>query len=189
MDKETKIEIKESLTSEEFMAELEKDYGHNFLDDWFPKGLTGWRASYTLTHPWKIFEYWSDEIRFAWQRVFRGWDDRIIWSIDYYLAKMLPQWLEKLKQNKHGIPNMFFKKEDEYVDSDGILTIKDNAMIRAEKEFDDVLDKITNGFKAYSRINDEFLYPEKDKELYDELYLQFEKGMDLLKKYFGTLWD
>lgn len=185
MDKEIEI-------TDKFWDELDESY-HNvwyaFLDKWFPNSIANYRGSYTITHPWIIIEYWKEEFIFAWQRIFRGWDDRIIWSIDYYLAKMLPLWLEKLKQDKHGVPNIFFKKEDEYVDSDGILTIKEEAMIRAEKEFDNVLDKISNGFKAYKRIQDECLYPEKDKKLYYQFNKEFENGMDLLKKYFGTLWD
>lgn len=170
--------------------EEERSWLEKLIDDKIFKGsLFNYGPTYILTHPWKIIEDWCDEIRFAWQRIFRQWDDRVIWSIDYHLSEMLPIWLEKLKHDKHGIPGILFTKEDEYIDKDGVLCIKDEAMIRGEKEFNDILDKIANGFRAYCRINDEFLYPQKDKELYEQLYTQFENGMDLLKKYFDTLWD
>src|SRR5271157_4693879 len=38
-----------------------------------------------------------DEVRFAWQRVFRGWDDRAVWSIDYWLDAKMPDMLRRLK--------------------------------------------------------------------------------------------
>jgi len=72
-------------------------------------------------------------IKWAWQRLTRGWDDRVIWSIDYYLSEMMPAWLRRLKRVQHGYPCQFEGKPEKW---------------------DEVLDTIIDGFEAAKQIND-----------------------------------
>ncbi len=81
-------------------------------------------------------------IKWAWQRLTRGWDDRVIWSIDIYLARMLPIWLQVLKDDKMGVPSKLCTK-----------SVEDGAVL-----WDDILDKIIKGFLAAQRIQ-EFDFP------------------------------
>lgn len=47
----------------------------------------------------------SREVRWAYQRVVRGWDDRALWSLDYHLAKTLGAQLIELSRIAHGYPS------------------------------------------------------------------------------------
>src|ERR1035437_3650281 len=87
------------------------------------KSIAGYRASYSILHPWKIVDYCWREVTYAWQRAFRGWDDTVIWSIDSYLAEKIPVWLMELKKDKCGIPGQFIHPVDEYVDENGMQCV------------------------------------------------------------------
>src|SRR5579871_6411506 len=68
---------------------------------------------------WAVRRFWANhwlcnwdnvyrEVKFAYQRVVRGWDDRAVWSIDYWLDDKMPAMLRKLKEDKHGVPMTMF---------------------------------------------------------------------------------
>jgi hypothetical protein len=152
-----------------------------FLDRRFGS-LFSYRFSYMIVRPWKIAdEIWS-RIVWAWQRVFRGWDDRVIWSIDFYLAKHIPEWMEILKVKKHGVPSIMFKDED-YIPV--TYELKDGVMEEREKEYNAILDEIADGFHWYYRMHDEVLSDIEDKLAVEK----HKKAMDLFAKYFNTFWD
>lgn len=44
------------------------------------------------------------QIKWAYQRVFRGWDDRAVWSLDTHLTKVLGQQLILMSEIAHGYP-------------------------------------------------------------------------------------
>jgi len=137
------------------------------------KSLCGYRASHTITHPWIFLQEGWRQIRWAWQRVFTGYDERVIWSIDLYLAKMLPKWMRKLKREKAGVPMMAFYKED-LRDPSG--NIPDSAVELARMCYDDVLEEIAVGFDTY-------------KENKDSENAEFIKAFELFRTWFGTFWD
>lgn len=153
----------------------------NFFDKWFPHGIGGYRATYAITHPWVILSDWRREIKYAWQRVFRGWDDTVPWSVDHYLAKNIPLWLKKIKTNKCGTPMMMFKDTD--FSGENYEIPEDIAEIR-RKEYEDILDKVILGFESY--IENENCYDVKKNE---ELMEKFNEGMELFVKYYSTFWD
>jgi hypothetical protein len=158
----------------------------NFIDEKIlkGKGIAHYRGSHALTHPWLIVEYACQEIKYAWQRVFRGWDDTLIWSVDHYLAETIPVWVREIKKYKDGIPMQFFREDDDYLDTDGMYKTKPGAWERAEKEYSDVLDKIAMGFEAYTKMGDIIDYYSDE---YKEQEKIFNEGFDLFKKYFSTL--
>jgi len=51
-----------------------------------------------------MFRSAISEIRFAYQRVVRGWDDRALWSLDHHLAKTLGAQLLRMADIAHGYP-------------------------------------------------------------------------------------
>jgi hypothetical protein len=162
-------------TLDDWQKEWEEEHPIlNWVDGLFKdRSIADYRASYTITHPWIIFPFAWRHICWAWQRIFRQWDDRVIWSIDYYLAKMIPIWMRQLKKDKHGIPGMAFRKED-LQNPSGEIT--DHAFELAKNLYDDVLEDIAIGFENY-------------KENEDTKNPIFEKGFDLFRKWFGTFWD
>ena len=52
-----------------------------------------------------------NHIKWFFQRVTRGWDDREIWSLDNTISKFVLPRLKLLKKNKHGIPCDFVNKD------------------------------------------------------------------------------
>lgn len=172
------MESDEADDLDELFQEIEERNSKLFTGWFYRHGLFGYTAMHLITRPWVFFECVGREIKWAYQRVFRGWDDRIVWSIDTYLCEMMPQWLEQLKRDKHGVPSMMLKdgdiKENGHVD-DEVITIR-------AAEYDEILDQIIDGFKAHREL---------DGAKWDDPILKekYNRGMDLLKTYFGTLWD
>lgn len=139
---------------------------------------------------------WRYEIKWAWQRVFRGYDDRITWDLHYYISEYLPKIIRIMKDNVHGHPA-------------SIIEDKSKWEVKSVKDWKNVLEKIANGFDAARKIeNDEYMKeiklkkPKKDifgkdsytsykydKKCYNKLYKDFEEGIDLMKHFYFNLWD
>jgi hypothetical protein len=150
------------------------------LNNWLDGSLLGWRRGYILTHPHKLLhEIWL-RIKWAWQRVYRGWDDRVVWSIDFYLAKMIPVWVDQL--DKAGIPSKLFEDDDW---DNNTSSFKPEAMDRAAKQWDQIVADISTGFRAYSETDTLSFDDPKQPELKQK----FEYGFDLFREYFDNLWD
>lgn len=180
------IEIKED-TFEKWEQEFRKNHPIRYWIDtrmFKNKGIFGMRTSYVLSHPWKIIEEFFREIKWAYQRIFRGWDDRVIWSIDYYLSEVIPQWMDTLKKEKRGIPIEMFNPDDWDKKNS---CYKDGTEDIASEKWDKILEDIRNGFLANKKIHDDDLWTNKPE--YDKLNDVFNEGFDLFKKYFGNLWN
>ena len=122
------------------------------------------------------------EIKWAWQRVFRGWDDRVVWSIDTHITDYMPTWLEQLKRDKMGIPLDMFVPED--FEEDG--NTKEEAEGPALERWISVLDQMIEGFKAAQLLQE---YDYSDDFEYDNLNRSFQRGMKLFTENFFNLWD
>ena len=122
----------------------------------------------------------QDQIKWAIQRVQNGSDERVSWSIDYYLNENMPTWLENLKTNK-GTPGKLFT-DDEMNNPEGI---SDEASERAYKEWISILDAMIAGFKSAKEIEENWIPKTED----NELWKSYNKGMDLFKEYYFSLWD
>jgi hypothetical protein len=140
---------------------------------------SGYNKKYLLTHPNEFIKEVYLNIKYACQRVVRGWDDRVIWSIDYYLATMIPIWLTKLKNNKMGVPTEMFEKSD-YLDEN--YNISEKTLELREKQYNEILDKIIEGFNAYTES--------QNSGLNDPIIInKFNDGIELFVRYFSTFWD
>jgi len=132
------------------------------------------------------------QIKWAWQRIFRGYDDRITWGLNGYLSEFMPKIIKTMIESLHGTP---MNEETE----EG-MTIK---------EWKGILEKIALGFEAADKLNDnkymkkvKLKEPRKDifgedsyddyvfdQKIYDNLNDQFDYGMKLFHKYYFHLWD
>ena len=149
--------------------------------------MFGYRLIDVLRHPVIIIKEIIYHIKWAWQRVFRGWDDRAAMSIDGYLVEMIPQWIGRMREYDNSHPFRL-----------------------SEEEWDYILDEIYEGFKAGERIeNDDFpawkelwasgwdgkeIPPDspfwkKLKEQHEEALETFNRGMELFVEFFWDLWD
>ena len=89
-------------------------------------------------------------IKWAYQRLTRGWDDRATWSIDYWLDDKMPDMLRQLKANKHGTPNEMFPTGPEFMDEDG--NPNEAGWAIATPRWEAIMDKMIAGFEASRRV-------------------------------------
>lgn len=177
-------EIK-TYSHEEFMEDMRREDEKKNLRNWIgnkiPNGIANYHPYHALTHPWLIVDYWISEIKYAWQRVFRGWDDTAVWSIDGYLAKLIPQLVRKLHDDNIGVPFSMFEGlgdgQWEYSEEDDEI---------ARKRWIEVQNKIIEGFEAYLKLD---FFPHTDNPEKEELKRKFEEGFDLFREHFPSLWD
>jgi hypothetical protein len=152
-------------------------------------------------------------LKYAHQRLTRGWDDRAVWSIDWWLDDKMPDMLRKLKKDKHGIPGDMFE---------GLPTVPgeewnhtEEAYEMAEARWNGIIDKMIAAFEANRRMQnltyeDELgEYPlhrptgvsrdawakvqhdrfEASQLLRERDEVIFQEGMALFVKHYRSLWD
>lgn len=104
------------------------------------------------------------EIKMAWQRVFRGYDDNANWDLESYLADIINKVTLHIAEHGSGHPDKL-----------------------TEKKWKEILYQISFGFGSYIEMRSG-VYSFRDKE-YKRLEKEFKKGMELFCKYFPNLWD
>jgi len=192
--KESEVDLDNgtSYSKEDVIVRMEQEQNlwkkkhpvQNWIDELFKhKSLADYSASYAVFHPWVFIPFAIRHVRWAWQRVFRGWDDRVIWSIDFHLADMIPVWMRELKKDKQGTPMMMFDEAD-LQDPNG--NISDEASKKAREKFEAILEKIAVGFEAYAKMEDIMVTSDPQYKLEEE---KLNEAFDLLKEHFGSLWD
>ena len=133
----------------------------------------------------KMFDFKTYSIKgnlkWAWQRLFRGWDDRAVWSIDVHLANVIPQMVRQLKKVTHVVPSEMFEEGD-WDEKENYY--KDEAMEVATAKWDAILDEIAEGFDEYYILSVE---GNCSQEAWESE--KFKRAFDLLRKYFPNLWD
>ena len=82
-------------------------------------------AAERLSHLTWLLSKRFRSIRWAWQRLTRGWDDRAIWSIDHWLAKNLSEMLPELAKVSHGWPAVLVNQAGLYKGLDPSFTFED----------------------------------------------------------------
>lgn len=148
------------------------------------KGLFGYAPHYSLTHPHVVFMDAMRQIKWAYQRVFRGWDDKVCWSIDYWLDSIMPDILLQYKQTNHGTSMFCYEDDTDFSD------MSDEESERAIKKWNYIIDQMIAGFMASRQSDDiEFI----NKEQYDKEWKRLEnlrkKGMKLFVEHYHDLWD
>jgi hypothetical protein len=127
----------------------------------------------------------QSEISWAIQRVQNGFDERVSWSIDYYLNENMPKWLSALKPVKgkpQGVPMVMY--DEEYLSKvDGDLDPIEE--LKAKNKWNKTLDTMIEGFEAAKEIEEHWIQESPDNELWQK----FNLGMDNFKKYYFCLWD
>lgn len=206
------------LRDEPYRQPTEDDVVLHSIDELFEDKDDPW---YTRAY-WTIRRFWANhwlcnpgdvcrKVKWAYQRVARGWDDTAVWSIDWWLDNKMPDMLRQLKRDKHGIPMDMF---------DGLPTNAEGWHDEPETDiaqarWDAIIDKMIAAFEASRRIcsgvYEEELgeYPlrrpkgvsrnawEKaraDRFVASQLLIErdkkiFEEGMALFVEHYRSLWD
>lgn len=142
------------------------------------KAFHGYHTPY-IYKPFATIKGWLYKIKYAYQRMVRGYDDTDNWDIGYYLSGKLPFMLEKVKEHK-GVPSLIFEEKD-FDDKGNILP---GIYEIRKKEYTRILEKIALGFRSYRFIQDNYPDDIESKKYWDD----FNEGMALFVKYYSTLW-
>ena len=139
------------------------------------------------SRPWykNIFpriQYKVSEIKstvvYAWQRVFRGYDDPAWWGIDTYISDLIPKLVKELMKSGRGAPiSMFYELTP---DENGAFSKEDQLL--AESRWQNILRDIEEGFSEYLAFQKCEL--PRDQEL-----VKFNRAFDLFREHFSSLWD
>ena len=116
-----------------------------------------------------------NKVKWAYQRLTRGWDDRAVWDMDYYLAELIPQLVKELKEKGQGFPS-------EMIPGDASGEITEEMEKAGREKWGGILDSIIEGFEEYNQVRNCVMHP-------DYKMVKFEKGFKLFKKHFSSLWD
>ena len=120
--------------------------------------------------------YWIKHIKWYYQRMQYGVSDKDVWSLDYYLAKVIVRGVTELRLTDYGYPS---EMADSRVISEGTVGDK-----KAMDGWNIILCKIILGFNHIIRLHDglEIELSRNEKE-------EFNEAMDLFKKYYFNLWS
>lgn len=145
-------------------------YWHKLYYDLVPDILTqyappggDYNYAYYLYQPHKYVVALYYQAKWFIQRGRRGYADRDVWSIDWYLCNWMPQALEDLKRTSHGHP-----------------------IGMSQKTWEGKLDRMINAFKIARKIQD---YDYVNRAEYTVALKQFRKDFNVFKTHFFGLWD
>ncbi len=130
--------------------------------DWFKENL-----QWPLERMWEWPGDRLREIKWFIQRGRRGYADRDLWSLDWYLSDWMPKALRQLKKHHMGYPGM-----------EGANT---------DSEWKAILEKMAIGFEASNKQNEMVIPP--TSKTYKKLQKQIDEGLNLFVKWYGSLWD
>jgi len=164
----------------------EKD--HPFLS--FP-GRAFDFVRYTI--PYRISDM-KQAVRFAYQRVVRGYDDRWLWGYYSENTRQTLAVLRWMQEHKHGSPYTH--------DPENVLTIPDTPTDSEgvnddwHKRWEEALQLMIEGFEALEEMEDNHICDENGKydhdksmERYEELQKKWLKGASLFIANYRGLWD
>lgn len=173
---------KNSITYEELKKRMDEEDSkknfRNWINNKFPNGYAGYNIYHLLLHPTIVFSHWKNEIKWAWERITKGYDERALWSIDYYIADLIVKLLIEFKNHHHGVPSDMFDGMP-YEDEQHYTHSKENWKI-ADEKWCNILQEIIDGFEEY--VNNDINYDYYKSK-------RFKKSFDLFKKHFVKLWD
>jgi len=162
------------VSSKDFFAgmrEKERYYEKHYIQGFF-------RDTYHFLF-WGIPRRIEDGIRavrFAWQRVFRGYSDDAVWGLDSYLTDIVLPVLKQYRKDKRGIP---------FVDGFEDKPFEDQVV-----EWNRILDVMINSFqKMYDEDNGDGNWIIHNKEWHIENNRQIQEGLQYFGRYYRNLWD
>lgn len=126
---------------------------------------------------------WKQEVRWAWQRVFRGYDDVFVWNLHNEHTKLMLKVLKDFR--KHHVGSPIIRKKD-------WLSKKEDPKDNVHTFWDKQLEIMIDGFQAQKDIEDmEYadLSRREQKRKHKDLIARWENGMKAFVKHYNGLWD
>jgi hypothetical protein len=130
----------------------------------------GWDSPRTLYE--RVQSKWMPvaRTRHAWQRVVRGHDDPMLWSLNHALATLTVAGVQYMREAAHGYPAEF----SEEWNPDGVAG--------GWEAWDDILRRIEEGFQAWLDNDGGWWADPAEEE-------KFKDAMKLYAHWFSSLWD
>lgn len=134
--------------------------------------------SYYLKHPLEFVKEVMHLLKYAWQRVYRGWDNTVAWDLSGYLCDLMPQILDRMIERGNGYPaHIAYDDCDEDCRRNILMSSRaltgtggDEELDRAlQNKWNSILQEIADGFRAASLLKD------RDYAIDDKCYEEFEK--------------
>lgn len=122
------------------------------------------------------------QIRWARQRVFRGWDDRAVWSLDNHVAETLGAQLILMAEIAHGYPPGY-----------GSITprTEDSQFIPDEPDGDETFNRWAGDLRKHGEAL--LAYQKSQYDVYGDaweaLYQPAREALVWVADNFGSLWD
>jgi hypothetical protein len=180
---------------DEMWDDLKKDFKTNHPFSYWFDGVFedvdffGYAPHVILTEPLKVIHAGMLRIKWAYQRVYRGFDDRATWGVSYWLNDLMPKILREMKGSEVGIPMSFF---DEECDKNGRYT--EEQELKASQKYDKVISDLIWAFEEMKRLDDyEFDYknktPKQNMREYQKMIKDAKRKMELLITYYHEIGD
>jgi len=139
-----------------------------------------------------MFYEFRQKIKYAWQRVFRRYDDLAKWNSGSYICKTAHELIKWNKENFHGYPAAISGMPEKYTQEDEQ---------KWESEWYSILDKIEYSFKVLHDVAEDKAIidygdmSESNKAMYIDLNMyivpikDIEDGLKLFAKWAPNIWD
>lgn len=159
------------MDSQDFFEQMKKE--REFYKKHYIRGF--FRDTYHFII-WGIprrFKDLCNSLQWAWQRVFRGYDDRAYWALDACITDIALPVLKQYREGCHGYP---------------VIEEMEGKTWEEQKEiWNSMLDKM---ILAFQTIRDDDMDCEvHDEAYYHEQHRKIQEGLLLFGKHLRSLWD
>ena len=168
------------------------------------------KSPYKWWHFWDRIKFHKRDLKFAWQRVTRGYCDADAWDLDHFYLQLFVDSLTTFKENLHGAPSDLFNSETE--DENKQIQPWVDYLERMIRYFSEAIEEnhaFENPYKEeymknlesvnFWEFNNKHL-TEEYKELREKYYdveeenakkrkLSLHKGFEMMLERFHDLWD
>lgn len=150
----------------------------------------------------KIKQFFRN-IKWAWQRVTKGYADYDTWDLDYWLVRLLPQAIRTLESGLHGHPYDMTEEEwhayllEMAAHFENYSTEWENPIELPSFSIEELF--IKDGQKLHRLSIDEIKNPdyqekrklwlEEEKKHAEYIKEELHKGLSMMEARFGDLWD
>lgn len=162
----------------------------------------------TYWSPWKYPSNWFRnaktffrQIKWAYQRITRGFCDCDYWDLDTYLSELLAQSLKKLADDGNGYPGTeefpTYESWQEYlykiIDllrfslNEDMPNEYEEAWMKTWEDKDNFLESVNNPTPEEKEITDKYLKKENENELLKRKAQ--DEALDMIKHVYNNLWD